>query len=427
MGDERKDLRPLFDAIVDEIPPPGGDPDGSPQLSVASIEYDPYVGRIAIGRVREGTLRLEAQVAICGLDGTVRLERIEKLMVFEKLAKIEADEVAAGEICAVVGLERVEIGETLTDPDDPRPIDVVPVEEPTISVVFTINTSPLSGREGRHVQSRKLRERLFRETECDVALRVEETGSPDSFKVSGRGTLHLGILIEKLRRADYEFAVGKPHVILHGGEEPLERLMVDVSEEYASAVVSLVVRRKGELLNVVNRRGHLRQEFRIPSRGLIGLRTRLLTATRGEAVVQTLVEGYGPHRGPIPGRSTGVQISMATGSAVAYALFNLRDRGPHFVTPGDPVYTGMITGEHCRPGDIEVNPCRAKKLTNVRAASADENVLLSPPRTFGVEEALEYIEDDELLEVTPRSLRLRKRILEENQRRKLVRAARKSS
>ncbi|MHC4550449.1 MAG: translational GTPase TypA [Planctomycetota bacterium] len=421
LGDERRDLRPLFEAIRDDIPAPRGDPAGPGHLSVAAIDYDSYVGRIVIGRVREGTLRQGERVGLLDRERRLRTGTIEKLMVFEKLVKREVAAVAAGEICAVVGLEGAGIGDTVTDPDAPRFIDVPRVEQPTIAVEFTINTSPLAGREGTHVTSRKLARRLFRETESDVALRVEETDTADRLKVSGRGTLHIGILIEKLRREGYEFAVGRPQVILQGDEEPLERLIVDVPEEHASTVVSMLAKRKGDLEVVENRGGHVRQEYVVPARGLIGLRTRLLTRTRGEAVVQTLFEAYGPHRGPVPGRTNGVQISMTAGSAVAYALFNLKDRGPHFVAPGDPVYPGMIVGEHCRPGDIEVNPCRAKKLTNVRAAGSDESVLLAPPRVFSVEEALEYIQSDELLEVTPRSLRLRKRILDESQRRKLAR------
>jgi len=421
---DRRDLVPLFRAILEEIPAPGGDPDADPLLSVAAIDYDPYVGRVAIGRVREGTLRRGQQVLMVERDGSSRKDTIEKLFVFEKLTKNEVDEVPAGEICAVVGLDQVEIGETITHPDRPRYVEVPPVEEPTISVQFTINTSPLSGREGQHVQSRKLRERLYRETECDVALRVEDGETADVFKVSGRGTLHIGILVEKLRREGYEFAVGKPQVILKEGREPLERMIVDVPEEHSGTVVSMLVKRKGELVKLENLRGHVRQEFVVPSRGLIGLRTRLLTATRGEAVVQQLFEGYGDHRGPIPGRSNGTQVSMADGHAVAFALFNLKDRGAHYVSPGDVIYEGMIVGEHCRPDDITVNPCKGKKLTNIRAASADENVLLSTPRTFSVEEALEYVEEDELVEFTPRSIRLRKRVLKESDRRRLSRAAR---
>ncbi|MHC4847119.1 MAG: translational GTPase TypA [Planctomycetota bacterium] len=422
MGDERVDFRPLFEAIVSEIPPPGGDPEAEPLLSVAAIEYDPYVGRNAIGRVREGTLRKGEKVAVTDRDGNTRKETIEKLFVFDNLAKIEVEEVPAGEICCVVGLAKVEIGETLSSPDNPTFLPVPPVEEPTISTIFTINTSPLAGQEGSHVQSRKLRERLFRETECDVALRVELTDTAESFKVSGRGTLHLGILVEKLRREDFEFAVGKPEVILHGDEEPMEKVFVDVPEEHAGTVVSMLAKRKGELLDLENKGGHVRQEYRIPARGLIGLRTRLLTATRGEAVVQTLFDGYAPYRGDIPGRNKGVQVSMASGKAVGFALFNLKDRGTHFVKPGDPIYEGMISGENCRPGDIVVNPTKAKHLTNIRAAGSDDATILAPPRTFSVEEALEYVEDDELVEVTPTSLRLRKRLLKEHERRKVERA-----
>ena len=423
LDDERRDLRPLFDAILQNLPAPGGDPAAVPQMSVAANEYDPYVGRIAIGRLRDGTLRRGQTVGLCDGDGNVRRDTIGKLMVFENLGKKEVEVVEAGEICALVGLEQVEIGETVTDFENPVYMPVPPVEEPTLSVIFTINTSPLAGQDGQHVQSRKLKERLFRERECDVALRVEPTDSADALEVFGRGVLHLGILIEKLRREDYEFAVGKPQVIMHGNEEPLERLFVDVPEKMSNTVMSLLVRPKGELVNMENRGGHVRQEFIIPARGLIGLRTRLLTATRGEAVVHTLFEGYGPYRGPIPGRSNGVQVSMASGAAAGYALFNLKDRGRHFVSPGDPVYEGMIVGEHCRPDDIVVNPCKGKKHTNIRAAGTDENIILPPPRIFSVEESLEYIEEDELVEVAPRSLRLRKRMLSENERKKLARTA----
>jgi GTP-binding protein len=425
LGDEKKDFKPLFDAILNEIPGPTGSAEGAPLLSIASIEYDSYVGRVAVGRLREGTLRRGQTVGVRSRDGSVRKETIEKLLVFEKLGKTEVEAVPAGEICAVVGFEKVEIGETVCDFDNPRFVDVPPVEPPTISVIFSINTSPLAGREGTYVQSRKIRERLFRETESDVALKVEETDSSDSFKVSGRGTLHIGILIERLRREGYEFSVGKPEVIMRGSEEPIERLFVDVPTEYASTVISLVTKRRGELVRAEAKGGHVKQEFLIPSRGLIGMRTRMLTATRGEAVMQTLFEKYAPHKGPIAGRNTGVQVSMAEGPAVAFGLFGLKDRGPHFVKPGDPCYEGMITGEHCRPDDIDVNPCRTKRLTNIRSAGNDENVLLSPPRVFGVEEALEYIEEDELVEITPKSIRLRKRILKESARRKAARDAAK--
>ena len=426
MADEPNDLRPLFEAILDGLPAPGGDPAGVLQIPVAAIDYDPYGGRTAIGRVRAGTLRRGEPVGLVDRDGQLRIGTPEKLVVFQNLGKVEVDEVAAGEICAVVGLEGVEIGDTVTDPQNPQPVKAVAVEKPTLSVVFMINTSPLAGQEGPNVQSRKIRERLYRETESDVALRVEDTATADAFKVSGRGVLHLGILIERLRREGYEFAVGKPEVIMRGGEEPLERVTIDVPEEHSSTVVSMLLRRHGLLQNLENRGGHVVQEFIVPARGLIGLRTRLLTRTSGEAVLQTLFEGYGPKRGPITGRVNGVQVSMESGKAVGYALFNLADRGPHFVHPGNTVYAGMVVGEHCRPGDIVVNPCKTKKLTNVRASASDDNVILTPPRVFSVEEALEYIDNDELVEVTPKSLRLRKRILSESERRKVARAAARS-
>ncbi|MGQ0615146.1 MAG: translational GTPase TypA [Planctomycetaceae bacterium] len=424
LTDERTGMGPLLDLILAEIPAPRGDPAGLLQMAVAAVDYDSYVGRVAIGRVRQGMLRKGSPIGISGRDGVLRKDRPERILVFEHLKKKEVEEVSAGEICALVGLERVEIGETITDPDDPRPLPVIPIEEPTIAVLFTINSSPLVGQEGSIVQGRKIRERLYRETECDVALRVEDTDSADTLKVSGRGVLHLGILIEKLRREGYEFSVGKPQVIMHGDEEPLEKAFIDAPVDCSGTVVSMLVKRKGELVAVVNRGGHVRQEFLIPSRGLIGLRTKLLSATRGEAIMQTLFAGYGAWRGPIPGRSMGVQISMEAGKAVPYALFGLKDRGAFFVRPGDPIYEGMIVGEHSRGDDIVVNPCRTKRLTNIRASGSDENVILSTPKVFSVEEALEFIEDDEFVEVTPKSIRLRKRVLLESERRKMARTAR---
>ncbi|MEE8147829.1 MAG: EF-Tu/IF-2/RF-3 family GTPase, partial [Longimicrobiales bacterium] len=423
LADEKKDLGPLFEAILSDIHPPPGDPDATLQLPVAAIEYDPYVGTIAIGRVNEGTLRRGEGVGLSRRDGSICRLTPEKIWVFENLGRKEVTEARAGEICAVVGIEGVEIGNTVTDPDNPKPFPAQDIEQPTLATLFTINTSPLCGTEGSHVQSRRIKERLYRETKSDVALRVEDTDRADVFRVSGRGTLHLGILIEKLRREDYEFSVGKPQVIVLNGEEPFETLFVDVPEEHGNTVVSLILKRKGEVVSIHKRGALVRQEFKIPSRGLIGLRTRLLTATRGEAVLHAIFAGYGPHKGAMSHRANGVQISMDTGKAIAYSLNNLRDRGPHFVHPGDPVYEGMIVGEHCRPGDIVVNPCKGKKLSNVRASGSDENVILSPPRVFSIEEALEYIEDDELVEITPKSLRLRKRLLKETERRKVARAA----
>jgi GTP-binding protein len=423
LEDPRKDFRPLFEAILQHIPAPTGDPAATLQVSVAAIEYDSYVGRIAIGKVAQGTLRSGQTVGVSDRDGNLHRAVVEKIFVFEKFLREEVKEVRAGEICAVVGLEPVNINDTITDLQNPKPIPVPPVEQPTISAIFTINTSPMSGQEGTWVQSRKIRERLFHAQESDVALKVEETASADSYKVSGRGVLHLGILVEKMRREGYEFAVGKPEVIMRDGEEPIERLIIDLPEEYSNAVVSVVMKRRGEVVALTNKSGRVRQEYKIPSRGLIGLRTKLLAATRGEAVMQTALDSYAPFRGAIQGRINGVQISMENGKAIPFALFNLADRGPQFVRPGDPIYEGIIVGEHCKPGDIVVNPCKEKKLTNIRSAGADENIILSPPRTFSVEEALEYIEDDELVEFTPKSIRLRKRILSEGERRKRARAA----
>ena len=416
------DLGPLFEAILRAVPPPGGDAAAPLRLQVASIDYSEFVGRIGVGRVYAGRARAGQDVAVCRLDGSVVKRRVTALYTFTGLGREAAEEVSAGDIAAIAGVEDVDIGETVCDPALPEPMDPIAVEEPTIRMVFGVNGGPLAGREGKFVTSRHLRERLVRETLSNVALRVEDTRDASEFAVSGRGVLHLGILVETMRREGYEFVVGKPIPILReeGGKrlEPLERVVVDAPEETAGRVVEILGRRRGDLLRMDKRGDRMHMEFLVPSRGMIGVRTRVLNATRGEGVLHAIHDSYGEFRGPIPGRTEGVQVSMAAGRATAYAIQELKDRGPSFILPGEDVYVGQVVGEHCKEGDIVVNLTRTKKLTNIRAAGAERLESMTPPRRFGVEEALEYIETDELVEVTPAGLRLRKRILDEKERKR---------
>jgi GTP-binding protein len=429
------DLKPLFTAIVDHVPPPEALA-GPFQMLVSTIDHSPYVGRIAIGKIGRGTVRAGQTVALLpwgepGLvpEGGFALAKVAQLHGFEGLARVEIEEASAGEIVALSGLEGIEIGQTVTDPETPERMAGIAVEEPTITVDFSVNTGPFAGRDGRYVTSRQLRERLFREVERNVALRVEETDAPDTFKVSGRGELHLGILMETMRREGYEFLVSRPRVITReaGGEllEPYEELLVDVPELYVGTVMEKLGPRRAELVDMKNPgHGTVRMGFRIPARGLFGYRSEFLTDTRGTGVMHHRFLEYGSWAGPLAGRSRGVMVSMVQGTAVAFALFNLQERGSLFVRPTDAVYEGMVVGEHCRPGDLDVNPAKGKRLTNIRAAGSDEAVLLEPPRDITLEVALEYIEDDELIEVTPGAVRLRKRALGQNERKKLARAAR---
>ena len=430
------DLRPLFDAIIAFVPPPVA-AEGPFQMLVSTIDHSPYVGRIAIGRIERGRVRAGQTVALLpwgepGLvpEGAFVRAKVAQLHGFEGLARVEIEEAAAGEIVALSGLEGIEIGQTVTDPENPERMLGIAVEEPTITVDFSVNTGPFAGRDGRFVTSRQLRERLFREVERNVALKVEETDAPDTFKVSGRGELHLGILMETMRREGYEFLVSRPRVITRegkGGEllEPYEELLVDVPEEYVGTVMEKLGPRRADLVDMKNPgHGTVRMGFRIPARGLFGYRSEFLTDTRGTGVMHHRFLEYGVWAGPLAGRSRGVMVSMIQGTAVAFALFNLQERGSLFVRPGEPVYEGMVVGEHCRPGDLDVNPAKGKRLTNMRASGSDEAVLLEPPRDITLEVALEYIEDDELIEVTPGAVRLRKRALGQNERKKLARAAR---
>ncbi len=416
------DLGPLFDAILRVVPEPSGDAASPLRMQVASLDYNDYVGRIGIGRVYAGTLHEGEDVAVCRIDGTIVKRRVTALYAFTGLGRERTETVTAGDIAAVAGVEDVDIGETLADRDRPEAMPAIAVEEPTIRMVFAVNDGPFAGREGKYVTSRNIRERLQRETLSNVALRVADTDDPAQFEVSGRGVLHLGVLAETMRREGYEFLVGKPVPILRevDGErqEPLELVVVDAPEESYSRVVEMLGRRRGDIVRMDRRGDRMHMEFLVPSRGMIGVRTRILNATRGEGVMHSVFDRYGPFRGVIPGRTEGVQVSMAQGKVTGYALQELKDRGSSFSRPGDEVYVGQIVGEHCKEGDIVVNLARTKKLTNIRAAGAEKLETLTPPRTFGIEDALEYIETDELVEVTPGSIRLRKRILDEKERKR---------
>ena len=435
----RASLKPLFDAIVAHVPPPVT-ADGPFQMLVSTIDHSPYTGRIAIGRIERGKVRVGDTIAVLpnGGPGLVpeelfRREKVLQIHAFEGLQRIDLPEASAGDIVALSGIEGVEIGQTLTDVALPERLAGIAVEEPTISVDFMVNNGPFAGRDGRFVTSRQLRERLFRETEKNVALRVEETDSPDTFKVSGRGELHLSILMETMRREGHEFLVSRPRVITHegpGGEllEPYEELMIDIPEQYVGIVMEKLGPRRVEMLDMRNPgMGSVRLTFKIPARGLFGYRSDFLTDTRGLGMINHRFLEYGPWAGPITGRSRGVMVSMVQGQAVAFSLFNLQERGVLFVQPGDPLYEGMIVGEHVRQGDMDVNPAKGKKLTNMRASGSDEAVLLEPPRGITLELALEYIEDDELIEVTPKAVRLRKRALGMQEREKLRRAEKRAA
>jgi GTP-binding protein len=416
------DLRPLLEAILRTVPAPGGDPAAPLRMQVAAIDYSDFVGRIGVGRVYAGRLRPGQEVAVCRLDGSVVKRKISALYTHTGLGRAAAEVVEAGDIAAIAGVEDVDIGETVCDPEFPEAMDPIVVEEPTIQMVFGVNDGPFAGREGKYVTSRHLRERLVRETLSNVALRVEDTRDASEFSVSGRGILHLGVLVETMRREGFEFVVGKPVPILReeGGRrlEPLERVVVDAPEVSAGKVVEILGRRRGDMTKMDRRGERMHMEFLVPSRGMIGVRTRILNATRGEGVMHTVFEAYGEWRGAIPARGEGVQVSMAQGRVTGYAIQELKDRGPCFCRPGDDVYAGQIVGEHCKEGDIIVNLTREKKLTNIRSAGAERLQTLTPPRTFTVEEALEYVETDELVEVTPKSIRLRKRILDERERKR---------
>jgi GTP-binding protein len=420
------DLHPLFDAIMKHVPAPDVDAVAPLQMLVNSLDYSDYVGRIAVGKVFAGKIKKGQRVALLKHDGRRIDDMVAQLYVFDRLGRAEADEVAAGDICAVVGLEAVDIGDTIADFDRPQALPPLHVDEPTLDMVFRINDSPFAGQEGEYVTSRQLRDRLMKELESNVALRVKPSEErKDEFHVSGRGLLHLGILLENLRREGYELAAGKPRVITReqGGRtlEPIEYLVIDVPARAVGAVMELVGNRRAECLKLDARGDRTHLEFTIPARGLIGLRTRLLNATSGEAILHHNFYDYQPGRGPIPGRVNGVMVSTEQGRTTAHALEGLQERGTLFVGPGEQVYEGQVVGEHCRDNDLPVNVCREKKLTNVRASTAEKTILLKPPRQLSLEQALEYIDEDELVEVTPRSVRMRKQLLKEADRRRQAR------
>jgi GTP-binding protein len=422
------DIHPLYDAILKHVPPPEVDADKPLQMLVVTLDHSDYVGRIGIGPVVSGKIRKGQRIALLKPDGRRIDDTIAQLYVFDRLGRVETDEVGAGDICAVVGLEEVDIGDTVADFDNPVALPPIKVDEPTLDMIFRINDSPFSGQEGTYITSRQLRDRLFKELESNVALRV--VASPekrDEFNVSGRGLLHLSILIENMRREGYELSVGKPRVItkeVNGHTmEPIEYLVIEVPSTNVGAVMELVGNRRAECLKLDSRKELTHIEFTIPARGLIGLRTRLMNATSGEAIMHHNFYDYQAVRGAIAGRANGVMISTETGRATPYALDNLQERGSLFIGGGEQVYEGQVVGEHCRDNDLPVNVCREKKLTNIRAAGADKSIILKPPRRMTLEQALEYIEEDELVEVTPAALRLRKMLLKEADRRKFARQA----
>ena len=414
-------ITPLLDGILKYVPPPKVG-DGTLQLQITSLDFSSFLGRIAIGKISRGTIKENQPVALMQADGTIKKSRVKELYVFEGMGKKKVTEVLAGDLCAVVGMEDFNIGDTIADIDNPEALPVISVDEPTMSMQFGINNSPFYGNDGKFVTSRHIRERLMKETEKNLALKVEDSNSADSFIVFGRGILHLGILIETMRREGYELTVGQPQVIvrmINGHKcEPYENLVVDVPQEYASKVIDLVTRRKGEL-HVMDTKGEMQHlEFDIPSRGLVGLRTQMLTNTAGEAVMNHRVSEYKPWKGAIPGRNNGVMIAKEKGTTTAYSLDKLQDRGLFFVDPGEEVYKGMIIGENSKPGDLVVNPNEGKKLTNMRASGTDAATNITPKRLMTLEECMEYIQQDECIEVTPKFIRMRKVILDEDERKK---------
>ena len=415
-------ITPLLDAIIDEIPEPAV-VEGTPQLLITSLEYSPYVGRIAVGKLTRGELHAGENVTLAKRDGKTMVKtKIRDLMVFEGLGKKKVDTVPCGEICAVVGIEGFEIGDTICDYDNPEPLPPIKIDEPTMSMLFTINNSPFFGRDGKFVTSRHIKERLDRELEKNLALRVEPGANADSFIVYGRGVLHLSVLIETMRREGYELQVGQPKVIIKEIDgkkcEPIEEMTIDCPDEVAGTVIELTTKRKGTLTNMESSNGRTRLEFDIPSRGIIGLRSNMLTATAGEAIMSHRLKGFEPYVGDIEMRTNGSIIASETGTAYAYSIDKLQDRGRFFISPMEEVYMGQVIGEHTRSNDITVNVTKAKQLTNMRASGSDDKAVIVPPRVFSLEEALEYIKEDEYVEVTPKAMRLRKILLNEVDRKR---------
>lgn len=419
MDDDNADLKPLFELLIKTIPAPTGDIEGSLQIMVTTLDYDDYIGRIAIGRVIRGRVNNGQAVTILNGD-TESKGKIGRLYTYEGLKRTEVKDAALGDIVAVTGLDSVNIGDTIADTDKPEALPTINIDEPTLAMVFSVNNGPFAGREGSLVTSRHLRDRLFKEVETNVSLRVKETDSADAFEVSGRGELHLSILIETMRREGYELMVGKPEVIFKtiNGQlcEPMEALTIDVPQDFMGAVMESLGTRKAELVNMVELAGYLRMEFIIPARGLIGFRSEFLTSTKGNGIMHHLFNGYAPYKGDIPGRTRGALVAFENGETTAYGIHSIQDRGVMFVIPGQAVYQGMIIGENSREMDMDINPCKKKHVTNMRSSASDESLRLTSPRILSLEQALEYINKDELVEVTPQSIRLRKTTLDRHMR-----------
>ena len=418
-----KDLEPLFELIVNYISPPQGEEDKPFQLLVSNIDFDEYTGRVAIGKVERGHAIVGMPVTVCKLDGTQKNAKVTSMYAYEGLKRLPAEEEAAGEIIAISGITDINIGETICDPQCVKALPFVEIDQPVLSMNFSINDGPFAGKEGQYVTSRHIRDRLYKELESNISLKVEDTDSPDTFTVSGRGELHLSVLIENMRRQGYEFQVSKPAVITKTIDgtlcEPVERLMIDVPDEYTGVVMEGISQRKGEMTNMIpTSQGYTRLEFLIPARGLIGFRNQLLTDTKGTAVMNSMFECYEPYKGDIQGRQRGSLVAFETGDAVAYGLFNAQERGSLFIGPGTKVYKGMVVGENSRIGDVNVNVCKKKHITNTRASGSDDALKLTPPRNMSLEQCLEFIGDDELLEITPENLRIRKKILKNDLRAK---------
>lgn len=428
MEDTNDNLEPLMQTIVKEIPAPQGDAEGPLQMMVTTLEADDYVGRVAIGRVIRGSVRPNQNVVVISGDHETKA-KVGKVYVYQGLKRVEVDEAGMGEIVALTGLGDVSIGYTVADAENPEALPTINIDEPTLSMTFGVNTSPFAGREGQFVTSRHLRDRLFKEIETNVAMHVEETDSADVFKVSGRGELHLSILIEQMRREGYELQVGKPEVVyktINGQKcEPMESLTVEVPQEYMGAVMEALGTRKAELSNMTELSGYIRMEFFIPARGLIGFRSELLTSTKGNGIMNHIFHGYVPYKGDMTGRSHGSLVAFEQGETTGYGIFSLQDRGTMFISPGQQVYEGMIVGENSRDIDMDINPCKKKNVTNMRTSASDEAIRLTPPRILSLEQALEYINDDELVEVTPENIRLRKAILDRTARGRAAKNARK--
>lgn len=423
MEDESDNLEPLFRVILENIPAPDVDTEAPLQMLVNTLDYDDYVGRIVVGRVVRGTIHNGENIMLMD-NSSNRKAKIGRLYTYQGLKRVEVDEVAAGDIVALIGLADANIGDTIADAENPEKLEGISIDEPTLSMVFSVNTSPFAGREGEFVTSRHLRERLFKEVKTNVAMRLEETESPDSYIVKGRGELHLSILIETMRREGYELQVGKPKVITHRDEEgnllePMEALTIDVPQDFMGAVMEGLGLRKAELQNMTEMAGYLRMEFLIPARGLIGFRNQFLTDTKGNGIMNHVFAGYAPYKGDIPGRTRGSLVAFEAGETTSYGISNAQERGTMFVVPGEQVYEGQIIGENSREDDMDVNPCKKKHVSNMRASGSDEAIRLIPPKTFSLEQALEHINDDELVEVTPKSIRMRKKILDRVERGRL--------